>query len=238
MTPIVDIDNLTVQMLPSAQRLEYWEIFAKSLNSDIKRINTFFQYYQNGSIDSGYWSVSTTYGKGELIRDLTGVYESQTDGNIGNAISDTTYWLLVLPSFIGANERIRFDGKYLQLTWDLNRIFNTTFRQPPYPYPYDFGTGSGVFSDIYITNDIPVYTEFVMYPTDIPSSKMYPIGSGAWFMFTPPIYTAASTFRFVINIPVAVYTALGADAAIRESVVRKFVDPLVPSGINYRILTY
>ncbi len=196
-----------------------------------------FTFYMGGSLDTGYWSGAITYSKGDLVRDLTGVYESLSDGNIGNAITDSTYWLKVLNSFIGASERVKFDGKYLKLTWALNREFNTTFRQPPYPAPYDFGTGSGTFSDIYITNAVPTYVPFVVGLAAAESSH---VGLTPFTFFVPiePTYTSASAYAFVIHIPTAVYTALGATTAIRKSIVDKFVGRYAVVGTYWTIVTY
>jgi hypothetical protein len=232
--PVVDIDELAVSMLPSEQRLPYWEIFAKAEASPYKNLYTLFTYYMQGSTDMGYWDVAASYSKGDVVRMLSGVYVSKTNSNTGNAVTNATYWLKVLNSFIGATERAKCTGRYLAMTWILNRAFGTTFRQPPYPSPYG---GSGTFSDIYITTDAIVRTSFTMYPGAAASSKMYPTFSTGW-LFEPPAYAAELSFKFTVHVPVAVYTALGSSAAIRESVVRNHVDKYNVTGITYTVATY
>jgi hypothetical protein len=76
-----------------------------------------------------------------------------------------------------------------------------------------------------------------MYPTAAASSKMYPTFSTG-FMFDPPAYAGSSTFYFYVNVPLAVFNALGASADIREATMRSYIDRLVPAGISYGILTY
>lgn len=231
MTPIIDIDNHSVQMLPSYQRQTKWIVFVRSLLSYMQYLNYLFRYYIGNSVDSGYWSALVTYDKGNRVRSLQGVYESIVDGNIGNPITDTDYWIKVLDSFIGVKERVRYNGRVLTFEWALNRYFNTTFRQPDH-------VETPTRSDIYITDVSRVGRSFVMYPSWYLSSAMYPYTSAPKYMLNPPVYTAPSTYVFDINIPIAVYTALGSTAAIRESIVRQFADKYCVSGLTYNIVTY
>ena len=237
MVPVIDFNEFAIQQLPSAQRLPKWVVMAQALLSPETRLYNLLYRYINGSDDLLYWNVSTTYGAGELVKDINGVYESIAGGNTGNATTDPTKWLKVLGSFIGAKERIKYRGNYLTLTYALNRYFGTTFRQPPYPPPYDCNTGSGTFSDIYITNDEPVYVSDVTYPTEPLSSDVYPTYSTGYY-FPTPVYATATTYSFVIHIPTAVFTALGSTTAIRNSIVNGFVVKYAPQGVQWRIVTY
>jgi hypothetical protein len=234
MVPVLNVDQQVIELLPGDERTVNSIVLAQSLADDNKQLNRRFQYFMNGSTDFGYWDVTVTYSKGDLVRMLDGEYESLANANLANPTTDSAWWVKVLDSFIGVSESTKFSGKYLNLTWALNRIFGTTFRQPPYPSPYG---GSGTFSDIYVTNRDIVRTSFVMYPTAAASSKMYPTFSTG-FMFNPPAYAGASTFYFYINVPTAVFNALGASADIREATLRSYVDRLVPAGLVYGILTY
>ena len=229
--PTVDFNTTVVNLLPFAQRLAKWKIFAKSLVWGTQRDNVYFQYYTDGSTDSGYWSSLVPYDKGNLVRSIDGVFESLNDGNIGNAVTDTTYWLKVLGSFIGANERVRYNGRKLTFEWALNRYFNTTFRQPDDPV-------TPTPSDIFIDNQPVVNSEFVMYTYPPGSSVMYPQSSAPKYMFFAPVYTSATTFQFNTNIPIAVFNALGANDPIRESIVRNFADKYCVSGTFYNVVTY
>lgn len=232
--PEIDIDLLTVNMLPPEQRKPHWKIMATALNSPNDRLYDLLTSFMNGSIDLGYWISTITYSAGDLVRTINGVYESLTDGNTGHAVSDPAYWLKVLDSFIGATERSKYNGRYLTLTWALNRHFGTTFRQPPYPAPYG---GSGTYSDIYLTTDNIVDTSFVMFPNSERSSKMFPTFSTGW-LFDTPVYANASTYRYTVHVPEAVFDALGDTDEVRKSVIRGIVDIYNVSGINYSIETY
>ncbi len=231
MVPAIDFDILAAQMLPSAQRLPQWITFARVLLSQNKRLGDLFVRYMNGSDDLNYWSGAVAYSKGDLVKDLYGVFESKTDANTGNALSDSTNWLKVLDSFIGANERVKYKANYLTLTYALNRLFGTTFRQPPYPAPYG---GSGTFSDIYITRYVPPILSLIGFPTLEPEDTMYPAG-GRYFGL-PTLVTSTSTlYMFAINVPTFVYASLGAEA---EAVIRSFANKYVPVGILYNIVLY
>lgn len=209
----------------------------QSLAYPIRRLQAYFRYFMNGSIDTGYWNSVVTYAKGDLVRDVSGVYESQSDGNLNNPITDTTFWFKVLGSFIGASERVKYNGRYLYLTWALNRWFGTTFLQPIYPAPYDFGLGGGTFSDIYITTDVPTFYSLVGFDELAPADSVYDMIVG-YACFDDILVGTSSSYKFTIHMPLFIYNALGSTVAIRESVVRHFVDGVNVGGLGYSIVTY
>jgi len=144
-------------------------------------------------------------------------------------------WQLVNKNFIGAKERATYNGRYLSLTWALNRYFQTTFRQPPYPAPYG---GSGTFSDIYITNYEPAITSFLSYTTETLTSSVYTTGSGGEAVFTGYVDDLGSTFVCVIHIPTGVYTAINPDPLKANSTINQFIAPIIPAGLGWTIATY
>lgn len=237
--PFFDVGGYVNNALPPNKRKPKWLLFMQAIADPLRRLQTFFVYFMNGSTDAGYWSNLIIYAKGDLVQDISGVYESQSGGNLNNPITDATFWLKVLDSFIGASERARFTGRYLDLTYALNRYFNTTFRPLPYPAPYDFGLGGGTFSDIYLTTDTPAFFSFVGFRgVTKPANSVYSVPSG-YFSFTGvTIVGDSSSYKYTIHIPTAAYTALGASAAIRESVVWHFVDGLNIGGLQYSIVVY
>lgn len=235
--PINDFDNQALNQLPFRQRKPKWEAMAKAIVSQIKRMYRIFTGYMNGESFSAYNPV-TPYAAGNCVQYNFKTWESLIDGNVGNTpdISPSA-WILRNSYFIGATERTKYNGRYITLTYALNRYFQTTFRQPPYPAPYDNGLGGGTFSDIYITNVAPAFNSFVVSTDDTPSSHVGTTGSTG-LVSTVEIYTAASSYEFDINIPIAVFNALGADDPIRESIVRNFADRYVVSSTQYNVVTY
>lgn len=232
--PQIDFDKAAVNLLPTAQRTPFWVMFAKTLLSPVKWLYGVFKGFMNGETFAAY-NPLTTYALAAQVQYNFKTYESLKAANTSNQPDiSPLWWILRNGSFIGAVERAKYNGRYLQLTWALNREFGTTFRQPPYPSPYG---GSGTFSDIYITNTPLLYTPFVVGPTSGTSSFVGIIGNHSLVPVTPT-YATASVYDFTINIPVAVYTDLGASADIRKAIVDTFVAKYAVSGTSWTIATY
>lgn len=233
-----DIIIYAIHALPPIKRLAKYILFFKGAAYALYwRYTNFSKYLNCLPSDFAPWSGAVTYGFYNEVGFNRAVYISLSDGNTANSPdSNPALWLKVLDNWIGINHRLRFNGKYINLTYALNLYFNTTFRQPPYPAPYDYGLGGGTFSDIYITNTVPLYLSLVGFPTLRAEDTMYPIG-GSYFGFPTLITGAASSFEYTIHIPTAIYAALGS-APVAESIVRNFVDQYNIAGIAYSIITY
>lgn len=236
---IYNIGIYAINALPVEYRLPKWILFIRALlygatyNFDI-----FTDYAFNNALLVNF-GIGTAYVKNAKVIYKGREYISLVSANVGHNPETTTgYWQLYNDNFIGVTERILYNGRYLSLTWALNRYFRTTFRQPPYPAPYDNGLGGGTFSDIYITNVTPVYTEFIMYPFDYGSGVMYPTTSSPLFMFDPPVYGTATILTLQINVPVAVWTALGATTTIRNNIILNFVKKYMVAGETAQVATY
>lgn len=230
MTPLINIANGAVENLPPSHRALRWVLWVKALVYPLARRMGLFVQYQNGTTALNY-DGGTTYNTGDQVVFNYGVWESQQDGNTGNTPDvSPTRWQQVNTSFIGMNERSRYGGGRLNLEWALNRYFQTTFRQPDNPI-------TPTPSDIYITNDEPLYVSFVSFTTEPLTSNVYTTQTSD-FVFTTEVYDTASSFRFIVHIPTAVYAAINADAGIAETIVRQFLDRYVASGVFYTIATY
>ena len=90
-------------------------------------------------------------------------------------------------------------------------------------------------SDIYISGAFSLINPFVVGGVEAESSSVYTLGSTEYVIDG---YSVTTQYNFTIFIPSAVYTALAADAATREKIVRAFADKYVPVGIFYEIQTY
>jgi len=174
--------------------------------------------YRNGSTVSG-WAAGT-YARGAKVNYKKGIYVSLADGNTALP-TDTNNWYLQQDFFIGLNERLMYNGDNLVLTYALNKWFQTTFRQP----------GNGV-SDIYITTNAIAANVFVVGYDEHESSAAGFDGSD---QYVTNNYTFGTQFNAVINVPSAVYAALGTAA---EALVRSFVDTYIYAGVTYTIITY
>ena len=228
MTPDIDILDLGVQILPPDKRLDGFEVMVWSLLSPVDRMNRIFQQYQNGDTLSDWYDSTSTYNKGDRIKDYFGVYECLLDGTIGVApIANKDYWYKILPCYIGVNERANYCANKIVFEYALNRYFGTTFRQ----YADDAYTP---ISDIYITTDVPAYSSFVSFTTETLTSDVY-TGSASNYSFNSYISTTATTYKFTIYVPIAFYTSLGTTA---DQQIRFFADKINVSGMTYSITTY
>jgi len=240
--PAFNIPNFIGLYQPPNYRLPKWLTFVQGLCGGLTWRKAIFDAYRNGDAQTEYDS-ATSYAADAVVWWNYATYQSLIAGNTGNPpdISPSA-WMLRCASFIGASERVKYNGRYLYLTWALNRQFGTTFRQPPYPAPYGgpplTGPPPGTFSDIYITTTVPVNVSFVMYPGDTGSSVMYPATSAPYYLFNSPVYTSATSYEMTIHFPIAAYTALGTTDLIRLSIIDNFVKKYQMCGCTYNVVTY
>lgn len=221
--PLFDIDYEVkgVELLPPDKRKRQMIAFIQGLLAPIQWLrDLFIEDYGDGS-SSAQWTAST-YGRGAVVRYNKSIYESLEDGNTATP-ADATKWVMIQDNFIGVNERVLFNGQKIVLEYALNKWFFTTFRQPP------------LVSDIYISGAFSLINPFVVGGVEAESSSVYTLGSTEYVIDG---YSVTTQYNFTIFIPSAVYTALAADAATREKIVRAFADKYVPVGIFYEIQTY
>lgn len=209
------------ELLPPNKRLNRWLHWVWSLLSPLQWLyEAVFVSYKTGSNEADY--SAGTYGKGDRVVYLYGVYESLVDANI--TLPSSSSWVQVSPDFIGTDERILFNGQKIIYEYALNKHFGTTFSSTP---------GA---SDIYIDTNAIVTGNFRTGEIEARSSSVgllassEPIGEGD--------VAAVAGYNFTINIPTAVYTALDADATNREKIVRNFADKYCSAGLAYDINPY
>jgi hypothetical protein len=220
--PDIDFNQQAVQTLPTAQRKTKWIIFVQALISATDWLYKVFKSFRTGETLALY-NPATTYAVGARVQYGFSTYESLANSNTGNnPATSPQYWLLRNTYFIGAEERTMYNGQKILFEYALNRFFKTTFNQPP------------VLSAIYITNDVPVITSFLMYPGYDGTSLMYPTYSTA-YMLPTATYAATSTYKFIIHVPAAVFAALGATA---DQIIRGIADKYAFVGTTYTIVTY
>ena len=217
----IDYDVKAVELLPPDKRNNRMIAFVRSLLSPVQLLrDILIDSYGNGSTASDW--VAGTYARGVLVRYNKSIYESLEDGNTATP-ADVTKWVMIQDNFIGVNERVLFNGQKIILEYALNKWFFTNFRQPP------------LVSDIYISGAFSLINPFVVGGVEAESSSVYTLGSREYVIDG---YSVTTQYNFTIFIPSAVYTALAADAATREKIVRAFADKYVPVGIFYEIQTY
>ena len=204
--------------LPVKKRTKENKSFLRGLLSQVQRQWQIFLSYLHGAdveLGSSYWAAGS-YLKGATVIYLKSgeVFEAQV--NTSTEPTTSTDWLKIMDSFIGTDERQNFDGMLLELTYALNRRFNTSFVPPP-------GT-----SQIYIIVQTPSILMFKVGFTDADSSFVG-IADAETSGVTYNDTTVASV-HFTIMIPTALFTALGVNAG---KIIHDFADQYVAAGIKY-----
>lgn len=222
-TSIYDINMAALgeQLLPPDKRGARMVAWIKALLSPLQYIHDLlFLSYKAGSTALQY--AGGTYGKGDRVVYFQSVYESLIAANTALPTTPGS-WVKVQDNFIGVDERVKYNGQKIVLEYAINKWFGTQFRQP---------TGQ---SDIYIvTNQIP-RNSFIVGGTEVKSSKVFSLTSSDYIYNT---LNSGSYRNMNINIPLAVFNALAATDAMRETIVRAFVNKYITAGITYNVATY
>ncbi len=235
--PAYDIPTFVTINTPPNYRLPKFLTFVQSLCSGLTWRKEIFDSYRNGD-DQSKWNTLVTYDVDAKVFWNFATYQSLTSGNIGlQPDLNPDKWILRNSSNIGASERVMINGGVLSLTFELNRIFGTTFRQPPWPAPYDFGLGGGTFSDIYITNSVTQFSTIVSRTVGFNKSVSRTKGAGL-VSRTIGFTGSITSYLYVINVPIAIYNALGSTDAIRTAVMTRFVNIYNPCGLSFKIQPY
>lgn len=213
--------------------------FMKALTWPLQWLHTnFFSTYAAG-FTGPLWTTSASWLAGDRARDIDrAVYEAQeaiAPHSLAPRLNSS--WLKVSDIWIGVDERVLYSPLKLVLTYALNRWFDTTFRQPNGSAEDPVGNPTGT-SDIYITNNTTVVNQFVVptleinSPVFVPKKELY---GGNAVVVTEQ---ALNPYAYTINVPVAIFNALGSTLTERENVVRSFADKYTIAGIQYNIATY
>jgi hypothetical protein len=223
----INYNNKSVEWLPPDKRNLNNVKWVQTLLSQVQYLrDKVLGDYRTGSSYSQW--VAGTYTEGARVIYKQVVYESLIDGNTDTP--NSINWMVYLPSFIGVDKRVKFNGIYLTLTYALNQYYQTTFRQPLLlGYSLSPDSEHALYSDIFITNGTFEVVGFVVGETEPYSSEIGQTYSSDDIGYSYPFETL---INFTINIPVAVY------ATTNEAEVRNFVNRIIPAGINYNITTY
>jgi hypothetical protein len=237
----IDFNYLRSAFLPSFLRgslRPLREALITTLLAPLKRIHSwFFGDYADGFTGSK-WDAVTVFVSGDKCRYTDGaVYLCILTAPAGTLPTDTTYFRKIQDNWIGANERVLYNGQKLTLEWALNKWFETEFRQPDdvaLPTP----------SDIYITEETPTTFRFVI--RDGGSSS--PIRDDDSALFSQYFIRDGNLVNNGVTRKIwfpdsgtsplpGWWTAFNADG-YGENRVRMFVDKYNIAGVLYLIDTY
>ena len=117
--------------------------------------DNFLNDYCNGSTASDYDN-STTYTKYDRVvwKDLA-VYELRVTSSVGvlptGSVLSETNWYKIQDNFIGADERIRYNGQLIVLEYAINKHFRVT--SAPYIFFTEINAGS---SSVFVEANVPI----------------------------------------------------------------------------------
>ena len=217
MSDIFDIstDQQAVDLLPPDKRDGNTVALQRALLSAVQWCRDLvLGSYKTGSTAPVY--AGGTYNKYDQVIFNKAVYYSLIPNNAALP-TDPTSWLLIQPNFIGADERVRYNGQKIVLEYALNHRFGGTFRPP----------GSSSLSDININNVAAVAVGFRVGQTK---------GSTVGATNSSDDIGYPFTFRQITNFNINFLSSLY--ILTNEQAVRDFVDPVIPASLVYSITPY
>ena len=137
-------------------------------------------------------------------------------------------WYKISDEFIGVDERSLYTGNRLSLEYNLNRYYNTNFRQP-----VGLTNSGGTHSDIYITDDVVQYSTFLMGGNNYNSSFMG--GNTNSTAFLSPLYGSFyNNTNYTVWVPILkAATVYGGTTSIAA-----YVNKYNYFSLNFNIQTY
>ena len=217
----LDYNQKVVETLVPDKRTPLTIAFLQAMVKGIQNNHDqLFQTYKN------YQSLPV-WSFGAYARDALVIYSKAVYQAVENTTDEPSYsnkWRLVSENYQGTDFRLQIKNEKLIFEYGLNDWFGSTFRQPI----------DGI-SDIYLTTNDILESPFVVGSSEIDSSNIYTNISSE---FVGNSYTFTNQYNLTINVPIALYTALGSTNNIRESIIRNYADKYVPAGITYNIITY
>lgn len=191
-----NVQLATYRLTPVAKRQGVRLGFIDCVSLVIERErDLFFNDYVQGNNDSK-WDISTAYSRYDRVNYQNKIYECLQPVT-GNLPADTSYWVLVLGDFRGANERLKYNCQKILIDYMLNKWFGTVFRQP--------ADGN---SDIWIETTDEIGSAFVMEPITATPSMMFPSEFNLSFMGLAGSFV---TQNFIVHYPVSVITSTSGD---------------------------
>lgn len=133
----INYNNKVVELAPPDKRYAGFIGWLRALILPLQQLrDKILGDYRTGS-NYSQW-IAGTYAIHTKVIFKEIIYESGENDNSDQPPSPK--WKVYLPSFIGVDERIKFNGQKIVLEYALNKYFFTSFRQPP------------LVSDIFIGN--------------------------------------------------------------------------------------
>ena len=213
-------------LLRKPKRLALLQVFLCSLKKKQNYIFAATNSFRKG-FNVTRWSNVTAYTKGGLTRFGISVYEALVNNTGVIPSSDDTTWLLIEKDFVGADERVKYNGGKMLFEYVLNRYLNTTATTVPL---------------IYIMNNSINTTGFYMGVTG--DSKGYMGTNVNQKHYLGTSYSLVE-YSYTIYVPIGIANSLTSETpdvvpnitANRENIVRGIADKYNLAGLLYNVVT-
>lgn len=212
-------EKLTPSILRTPMRLAWLRVLTSDIQSKYEDIFGAQGYYNGFAIAN--WSSVAAYVVGNRVKYGISIYECLVDNTGLSPDINTTEWLLIEKDFVGADERVKYNGQKMVLEYILNRYLNTTATTIPTIY--------------ILTNTVDVNGFYMGIDGQSELGELGENTNQNDFLGTS--YTL-NQYCFTIYVPTALYATLGTTAPNRENRVRNVADKYVLAGINYNVTTY
>jgi len=224
----VDFKITSVELLPIHKRTVNIKNVMYSFAKPLNQLSAIFQYFRQGTA-AGDYNALTVYVQGNLVNYQRRVYfrNEVTIGYVaGIKPNNTTYFVNALEFAIGMDERIRFAPNKIILEYALNKIFGTTFNQPP------------VLSAIYLVRNINSSDVFEVGQTNSESSTVSQSEIDSDYSIPQFNPSVIAVFDYTVFVPVAVWTALAATATERNNIILTVLNKYKLQGFLADVQTY
>ena len=217
-----DTDVFGEQLTPPAIRGTKHLAWLRVILWPIQRAWQIFRDYKDGSTYADYDNLATYSIGARVVYTDRRVYEYKIVPSLpiaGIPPTDTVYWQVVNENFIGAIERAKTSSQIIELEASLNKYF-----QNPLPA-----------NQIYLVNNLTASNFWLGFDGET-SSKL--VNDSIYASDYLANINAVTIYNFTVMVPSALFTALGSTNAIREGVIRNWVDRFKLAGITYNVVTY
>ena len=231
-----DIALATEQLTPPLKRKPNWLAFFGVFGFLLQRLHdSFFDRYAEGDA-SAAWASGGTYAYMDRVRDDdNAIYELITIAGITGLTTpprqDPANWIKVQNIFIVARERVHYTGQKIYMEFALNRYFKVG--SPSLPF-----TGANQSTQIWISNANNTQSNFWLSNAGVGGLVSFLSGSNNFQRYFLGNSYSYNPNTFTINVPVAVFNALGPDNATREGIIRSIADKYAQCAKTYNVITY
>ena len=209
----IDYQALTTLLTPPLLRNPAMNSWLTSMTSQSQIDNDLYTQYLTGSTYPIYSPlVPYVQGKRVIFNNNGGagsdaVFENLT-GSTGVGPLDSTTWLQINPSFIGAEERVSYNSQKILLEWALNREYQIL---PIVSNPTSW-SGANHTNQIYIDTKNLITNRFLMGQTGPYSSNLTKTSSLNFIDGGPYMgrtFTGSTQYEFVVWVPnLTLYTGI------------------------------